>query len=69
MLDAKLQSGQIKLKWEPRLRLGIYLGHFPCHAGTVALVLNPSTLHISPQFHVAFNDRFETVPYLVSTDI
>ena len=53
-------------KWEPRSRAGIYLGHSPCHAGTVALVLNPHTLHVSPQFHVVFDDDFTTVPYLRS---
>eukprot|EP00956_Cyclotella_meneghiniana_P031730 scaffold84308_cov35-Cyclotella_meneghiniana.AAC.2 len=30
-------------KWEPRARLGIYLGHSPAHAGSVALVMNPSS--------------------------
>ena len=69
VLDATLQSGSMKAKWEPRSRLGIYLGHSPCHAGTVALVLNPSTLHVSPQFHVAFDDHFATVPYLASNDV
>ena len=28
-------------KWEPRSRARIYLGHSPCHTGTVALDLNP----------------------------
>jgi len=49
------------VKWDTRSRLGMYLVHSPCHAGTVALVLNPKTLHVSPQFHVAFNDMFTTV--------
>ena len=51
-------------KWEPRCRVGIYLGHSPCHAGNVALVLNPRTLHISPQYHVVFDDDFSTVPFM-----
>ena len=68
VLDASLQSGVMKAKWDPRARLGVYLGHSPCHAGTVALVLNPRTLHVSPQFHVAFDDAFKTVPYLASSD-
>ena len=69
ILDSSLQSGNMKAKWEPRSRLGIYLGHSPCHAGTVALVLNPRSLHVSPQFHVAYDDTFSTVPYLASGDI
>ena len=56
-------------KWEQCSRLGIYLGHLPCHAGSVALVLNPTTLHISPQFHVAFDDEFNTVPYLTGQEV
>jgi len=69
VLDRNLQLGTMKAKWEPRSRLGIYLGHSPCHAGTVALVLNPKTLHVSPQFHVAFDDHFTTVPYLATGDM
>ena len=56
-------------KWEPRSRLGVYLGHSPSRAGSVSLVLNPKTLHVSPQFHVVFDDSFSTVPYLSSHDI
>jgi hypothetical protein len=31
------------------------------HAGNVALVYNPETTHLSPQFHVAFDDTFSSV--------
>lgn len=63
VLDSKLQSGTgIIPKWEPHTRLGIYVGHSPCHAGSVTLVLNPKTLHVSPQFHVVFDNNFLTVP-------
>ena len=41
--------------------LGVYLGPSPNHARSVALVLNPRTGHVSPQFHVKFADFFETV--------
>ena len=51
-------------KWEPRARLGIYVGHSPIHAGSVALVLNPKTGLVSPQYHVVFDDDFTTVPHL-----
>ena len=54
-------------KWEPRSRLGLYLGNSPHHAGSVALILNPRTLHISPQFHVIYDDNFTTLSYLNST--
>ena len=67
ILDAANQSGSIgTAKWDPKSHAGIYLGRSPCHAGSVALVLNLKTGLISPQFHVIFDDEFTTVPYLES---
>ncbi len=40
------------------------MGRSPAHAKNVALVLNPKTGLVSPQFHVVFNDCFTTVPHL-----
>ena len=65
VLDNRLQSGLTILpKWEPRARMGIYVGRSPAHASNVALILNPRTGHVSPQFHVVYDDDFTTVPYL-----
>ena len=65
ILDARLQSDPKGVpKWEPRARVGIYLGRSPAHASNVALVLNPKTGLVSPQFHVVFDDDFTTVPHL-----
>ena len=61
MLDNALQSGQGAPKWKERARLGVYLGPSPNYARSVALVLNPRTGHVSPQFHINFDDFFETV--------
>ena len=44
----------------PRAQLGIYLGFSPNHSRNVALVLNPTTGLVSPQYHVRFDDLFET---------
>ena len=67
VLDHRLQdvSGGMP-KWEPCSRLGIYLGHSPFHASSVALVFNPCTGHVSPQYHVAFDKDFSTVPHMRS---
>ena len=55
VLAAGLQSeGSTIPKWDPRARVGTYLGHSPCHSGNVALVLNPKTLRVSPQYHLVF---------------
>ena len=68
ILEAANQSGAIGTpKWEPRARTGVYLGHSPCHAGSVALVLSLRTGFVSPQFHLVFDDEFTTVSYLDST--
>jgi hypothetical protein len=69
-LDSRLQSGIAgPPKWEPRSRLGIYVGHSPSHAGSVALVLNPRTGHVSPQFHVVFDNLFTTVSYMKKSEV
>ena len=67
VLEAQNHSGLGTSKWEPRSRVGVYLGHSPCHAGSVALVLNIRTGHVSPQFHVIFDDDFTTIDYLASS--
>ena len=66
--DLQIAGTQIP-KWDPRVRLGIYLGHSPCHAGYTTLVMNPRTLHFSPQFYVVCDDDFTTVPAMRSVDI
>jgi hypothetical protein len=50
-------------KWDPCSRLGIFVRHSPSHAGSVVLVFNPRIGHVSPQFHVVFDDTFSTIPY------
>ena len=67
VLDARAQNegAMGPPKWEPRSRIGVYLGHSPFHAGSVALVLNPTTGLVSPQFHVVFDDNFTTVPFMI----
>ena len=61
VLDNALQSGQGSPKWKQRSRLGVYLGPLPSHARSLTLVLNLRTGHVSPQFHLKFDDFFETV--------
>jgi Reverse transcriptase (RNA-dependent DNA polymerase)/GAG-pre-integrase domain len=61
VLDNKMQSGKKLPKWEVRSRMGINLGMSTQHARSVALVLNLKTGHVSPQFHVSFDSKFETV--------
>ena len=50
-------------KWDPRTCLVIYIGHSPSNTGSVALVMNPKSGLVTPQFHLVFDDYFETVPH------
>ena len=61
VLDPKLQDGKKIPRWKPRSRRGVFLGFGEKYASSVPLVLNPTTSHISPQFHVIFDDLFSTV--------
>jgi hypothetical protein len=70
VLDSQLQSGIAgPPKWEPRSRLGIYVSHSLSHAESVALVLNPPTGHVSPQFYVVFDDLYSTVSYMEKSEV
>ena len=64
--DARLQSagGAGPPKWELCSHIGLNLGHSPFLAGGVALVWNPNTGRVSPQYHVVFDNDFSTVPFM-----
>jgi hypothetical protein len=47
-----------------KIKYLLYLGHSPFHTRSVALVYNPSTGHVSPQYQVVFDDDFTMVPYI-----
>ena len=61
ILDYKAASGQKLPKWEVKSRHGVYLGVSPSHLANVLLVLTLQTGHISPQYHVVFDEYFSTV--------
>ena len=56
-----MQDGMKIPKWEPRSRGAQFVGYSPLHSSTVGLVRNLRTGNISPQFHVVYDDFFETV--------
>ena len=64
VLDARLQGASFIPKWDGQVRVGAYVGRYPIHAGNVSFILNLSTGHVSPQFHVVFDEKFSTVPSL-----
>jgi hypothetical protein len=66
VLDATLQDGHKLPKWAPWAHLGVFLGFSTLHSSQVPLVMNVDTGKISPQFHVIFDDKFETVLSMAS---
>lgn len=61
VLDKRLQDGDSLPKWRSRCWSGVYVGQSLQHAGNVPLFYNPVTTHVSPQYHVTFDDMFTTV--------
>jgi hypothetical protein len=61
VLEATLQDGKKLPKWNKRARMGQFLCFLRTHSSTVALVRNLHTGYVSPQYHVVFDDKFETV--------
>ena len=64
VLAAPVQDCNKIPKWDSRVRIRAYVGRFPRHAENVAMILNPSTDHVSPQLHVVFDDSFPTIDAL-----
>ena len=68
VLDARLQhsGGTGPPKWELRSRFGVYHGQSPFHDGIVALVWNPTTGRVIPQYHAVFDNEFINARYIKS---
>jgi hypothetical protein len=62
--DALLQDGKKIPKWNPWACLGLFLRFSDLHSSLTPLVLNADMGHISLQFHVIFDNKFETVTSL-----
>ena len=60
VLEAKLHDDQKLPKWNQRSRMGQFLGFSDAHSTLIATVRNLRTGFISPQYHVVFDDLFET---------
>ena len=57
VLEPALQDGKKIPKWQPRARLGKFVGFSNVHLSLVPLVLNVVTHKISPQYHVVFDNK------------
>jgi len=46
--------------------MSVYIRPSPNHAQSVHMILSMQNGHISPQFHVCFDDMFETIKDMVN---
>ena len=61
VLNTKSTSTKRLNKWTRKSNKCMYLGKSRSHASNIALVLNIMTNHISPQYHIVFDEQFTTV--------
>jgi hypothetical protein len=61
VLRKELQDGANLNKWKSRSWLGVYIGNSSCHASAIPLIYNLVSTHVSPQFHVVYDEYFYTV--------
>ncbi len=61
VLEPQLQNEQKLPKWNCWSRLGQFLGYTDEHSSLVANIWHLKMGFVSPQYHVVFDDLFETV--------
>jgi hypothetical protein len=61
VLDQRMQEGTLPPKWTKRTIQKVYVGHLHHYSKSVPMVWDPKS---SPQFHVMFDDNFDTVKAL-----
>jgi hypothetical protein len=61
VLDRRMQEGTSPPKWTKRTTQKVYVGHLHHYSKLVPMVWDPKTKLVSPQFHIMFDDNFDTV--------
>ena len=61
VLDPKLQDGKKLPKGDPQTRQRQYLCKPSAHASSVGLIRNLRAGYVSPQFHIVYDNLFQTV--------
>jgi hypothetical protein len=61
VLDRRMQEGTSPPKWTKRTTQKVYVGHLHHYSRSDPMVCDPKTKLVSPQFHVMFDDNFDTV--------
>jgi hypothetical protein len=61
VLDRRMQEGTSPPKWTKRTTQKVYVGHLHHYSKSLPMIWDPKTKLVSPQFHVMFDDNFDTV--------
>jgi hypothetical protein len=61
VLDRLMQEVTSPPKWTKRTTKKVYVGHLHNYSKLVPMVWDPKTKLVPPQFHVMFDDNFDTV--------
>jgi hypothetical protein len=61
VIDRQMQQGTTPPNWTKRTTQKVYVGHLHHYSKSVPMVWEPKTKLVSPQFHVMFDDNFDTV--------
>ena len=61
VLNPQLQDGKKIPKWVVRSRRGQFVGVSPEHSTSIGRIRGLDSGHISPQFHIVYDDHFSTV--------
>jgi hypothetical protein len=61
VLDRRMQEGTSPPKWTKRTTQKVYVGHLHHYSKSIPVIWDPKTKLNSPQFHVMFDDNFDTV--------
>ena len=61
VLEPTLQARHKLPRWNPRSKVGVYLGKSNEHAGNISLILDPITNFVSLQFYIVHDNDFTSV--------
>jgi hypothetical protein len=61
ILDRRMQEGTSPPKWTKLTAQKVYIGHLHHYSKRLPMVWDPKAKLVSPQFHVMFDDNFDTV--------
>jgi hypothetical protein len=65
VLDRRMQEGASPPKWTKLTAQKVYVGHPHHYSKSVPMVWDPKNKLVSPQFHIMFDDNFDTVQVLI----